>query len=106
MGDDGYHGGAFMLSANFGFYAFFHPQKNPMTPSPTIRFDFGTPDHYRFYLRGGQYRQSGQAVSEGLELAVQRPVQARHLRRLLEGARPVAAHEERALRGAGGGRLV
>ena len=26
MGDDGYHGGAFMLSANFGFYVFFNPQ--------------------------------------------------------------------------------
>ncbi len=26
MGDDGYHGGAFMLSANFGFYVFFRPQ--------------------------------------------------------------------------------
>ena len=25
LGDDAYHGGAFMLSANFGFYAFFPP---------------------------------------------------------------------------------
>ena len=35
LGDDSYHGGAFMLSANFGFYApFFHPQENPDPPSP------------------------------------------------------------------------
>ena len=31
LGDDSYHGGAFMLSAGFGFYApFFHPQQNPV----------------------------------------------------------------------------
>src|SRR5258707_10665158 len=49
-GDDAYHGGAFMLSANFGFYAFFMPQTELQTPHPTINFDFGTPDSYRFYL--------------------------------------------------------
>jgi len=32
--DDGYHGGAFMLSANYGFYRFFIPQKNPLIPAP------------------------------------------------------------------------
>jgi len=54
LGDDGYHGGAFMLSANFGFYApFFYPQDRPQTPKPTVPFDFGTPDSYDFYLRAG-----------------------------------------------------
>jgi putative CocE/NonD family hydrolase len=53
QGDDGYHGGAFMLAANFGFYAFFRPQKNPTGPGPSIPFDFGTPDRYRFYLDAG-----------------------------------------------------
>jgi hypothetical protein len=54
MGDDGYHGGAFMLAANFGFYApFFHPQDGPQTPKPTVQFDFGTPDNYKFYLHAG-----------------------------------------------------
>jgi len=54
MGDDAYHGGAFMLAANFGFYApFFHPQQGPQTPKPTVPFDFGTPDNYRFYLDAG-----------------------------------------------------
>ncbi|HEY2469563.1 MAG TPA: CocE/NonD family hydrolase [Terracidiphilus sp.] len=54
LGDDGYHGGAFMLSANFGFYApFFHPQSEPQTPKPITPFDFGTPDSYQFYLNAG-----------------------------------------------------
>src|ERR1019366_968496 len=54
LGDDGYHGGAFMLEANFGFYApFFHPQEGPQTPKPTVPFDFGTPDHYKYFLNAG-----------------------------------------------------
>ena len=52
-GDDAYHGGAFMLSANFGFYTFFYPQKEPTMPHPTVGFDMGTPDTYRFYLNAG-----------------------------------------------------
>ncbi len=50
MGDDGYHGGAFMLAANFGFYANFLPLDHPQTPPQTIPFDMGTPDGYEFYL--------------------------------------------------------
>jgi uncharacterized protein len=54
MGDDAYHGGAFMLSANFGFYAFFMPQENPQFPSKNqSSFDFGTKDGYEFYLNAG-----------------------------------------------------
>ncbi len=53
LGDDSYHGGAFMLSANFGFYVFFYPQKEPQMPKPTINFDFGTQDSYKFYLQAG-----------------------------------------------------
>lgn len=52
-GDDGYHGGAFMLSANFGFYTGFKPSRNPELPKPGVRFDFGTPDSYQFYLDAG-----------------------------------------------------
>ena len=107
LGDDAYHGGAFMLCANFGFYVVLQAQpESGDTRSRRVAFDFGTPDSYKFYLACRQHRQPGQALSEGIELAVQRPGQARHLRQLLEGARPVAAHEERELRGAGGGRLV
>ncbi len=52
-GDDSYHGGAFMLSANFGFYVFFYPQTEPQKPKHNIEFDFGTPDSYDFYLHAG-----------------------------------------------------
>jgi putative CocE/NonD family hydrolase len=53
-GDDSYHGGAFMLSAGFGFYApFFYPQKNPESSEPAVTFAFGTPDSYAFYLKAG-----------------------------------------------------
>ncbi len=52
-GDDSYHGGAFMLAANFGFYLFFHPQSEPQKPHAGVGFDFGTPDTYRFYLDAG-----------------------------------------------------
>ncbi|MGA3263015.1 MAG: CocE/NonD family hydrolase [Terracidiphilus sp.] len=51
LGDDAYHGGAFMLAANFGFYTFFYPQKQPQTPKPKV--DFGAHDGYKFYLQAG-----------------------------------------------------
>jgi uncharacterized protein len=54
MGDDAYHGGAFMLNANFGFYSSFKPQENPQLPPKTpVPFDFGTKDGYEFYLNAG-----------------------------------------------------
>src|SRR5215469_13541901 len=52
-GDDAYHGGAFMLSASFGLYVFSRPPTEPQTPKQTVRFDFGTPDSYEFYLKAG-----------------------------------------------------
>jgi putative CocE/NonD family hydrolase len=51
--DDGYHGGAFMLSANHGFYVFFKPQKNPTLPDKREYSEPGTPDSYKFYLKAG-----------------------------------------------------
>jgi putative CocE/NonD family hydrolase len=65
MGDDGYHGGAFMLSANFGFYVFFHPQAEPKTPSATVPFDFGTPDSYKFYLSAGNIANLDKSFLKG-----------------------------------------
>jgi uncharacterized protein len=51
MGDDAYHGGAFMLAANFSFYTFFRPQNVPTTlPSSYQGFDYGTEDGYEFFL--------------------------------------------------------
>ncbi|MDR7297735.1 putative CocE/NonD family hydrolase [Pelomonas aquatica] len=54
MGDDSYHGGAFMLAANFGFYTGFKPQQGP-TPPPKQwpQFDWGTLDGYEFHLEHG-----------------------------------------------------
>lgn len=50
-GDDCYHNGAFMLAANFGFYAgYFYPQANPRKPADEADFDFGTKDGYEFFL--------------------------------------------------------
>jgi hypothetical protein len=51
--DDGYHGGAFMLAANHGFYVNFKPQKNPTLPETRTPYDFGTPDGYQYYLHAG-----------------------------------------------------
>jgi len=54
LGDDSYHGGAFMLAAGFGFYApFFHVQQNPVSTPDGLAFNFGTTDAYKFYLRAG-----------------------------------------------------
>jgi uncharacterized protein len=54
MGDDAYHGGAFMLAANFGFYSFFQPQENPrLPPKVFVPFDYGTKDGYEFFLNAG-----------------------------------------------------
>jgi putative CocE/NonD family hydrolase len=53
-GDDAYHGGAFMLAANFGFYTFFKPQQTPIFPPKNMRFfEYGTADGYDFFLRMG-----------------------------------------------------
>jgi len=94
--------GAFMLSATFGFYAFFQPQKNPQAPKPTIPFDFGTPDSYKFYLQAGNIANLDKLYLKGSNWP-STTRQTQYLRQLLAGARPFAAHEERALRGAGGG---
>lgn len=53
LGDDAYHGGGFMLSANFGFYTFFKPFPEPTLPPREVPFEFGTPDTYEFYLKAG-----------------------------------------------------
>ncbi len=53
LGDDGYHGGAFMLAANFGFYSSFKPFPEPSLPPKELPFEFGTPNGYEFYLKAG-----------------------------------------------------
>lgn len=52
MGDDSYHGGAFMLAANFDFYASFTEAPNPAPPAKSeAEFDYGTTDGYDFFLK-------------------------------------------------------
>lgn len=54
MNDDSYHGGAFMLAANFGFYTSFKQQENPtVRPKKWDAFEYGTEDGYEFYLKHG-----------------------------------------------------
>jgi putative CocE/NonD family hydrolase len=53
MGDDAYHGGAFMLDANFGFYTSFKPIDEPSLPKHEAPFSMGTPSAYEFYLQAG-----------------------------------------------------
>lgn len=54
MNDDSYHGGAFMLAANFGFYSSFKRQENPtIKPNKWDPFEYGTKDGYEFFLNLG-----------------------------------------------------
>ena len=54
MGDDSYHGGAFMLPHNFGFFTFFKQQDKPTTGAKGfIPHDYGTADGYDYFLKLG-----------------------------------------------------
>lgn len=54
MGDDAYHGGAFMLAANFSFYSAFRAQNNPaLPPKDRQPFDYGTSSAYDFFRAMG-----------------------------------------------------
>jgi len=54
MGDDSYHGGAFMLAANYDFYAVFKPQANPTEgESDWKSFEYHNDDAYDYFLRLG-----------------------------------------------------
>ena len=64
MGDDAYHGGAFMLAANFGFYSVFKPQHNPsLPPKDRPNFDWGTQSGYDFFLTWGRCRTRTRCTS-------------------------------------------
>jgi putative CocE/NonD family hydrolase len=54
LGDDAYHGGAFMLADNFESYTSFTQFEKPaLPPKVEAPFEFGTPDGYDFYLAVG-----------------------------------------------------
>jgi len=66
MGDDVYHNGAFMLSANFDFYSGFVPRKDGPEPrKPRLGFDPGTPDGYQFFLNIGPLATVNQRLLGG-----------------------------------------
>lgn len=66
MGDDVYHNGAFMLAANFGFYAFFVPRVGePAPPPPRNSFDEPALDAYEFYLNIGPLATANERLLGG-----------------------------------------
>ena len=65
MGDDSYHGGAFMLPHNFGFFTFFKSQDKPTTgPKGYIPFDYGTSDGYDYFLNLGNLSNIANALGK------------------------------------------
>ena len=62
--DDWYHGGAFMLTAAFGFYTGFGPQANPLADGQDAEFNFGTPDGYKYFLQAGPVGNLEKALKE------------------------------------------
>ena len=65
MGDDSYHGGAFMLPHNFGFFTFFKSQENPTTgPKGYIPHDYGTADGYEYFLGLGNLSSIAKALGK------------------------------------------
>lgn len=63
--DDSYHGGAFMLSANFSFYTGFLQQKTPILPDQEHSvFEFNTPDTYDFYLHAGNLAELNRLLTQ------------------------------------------
>jgi putative CocE/NonD family hydrolase len=65
MNDDSYHGGAFMLAANFDFYAAFTEEPNP-TPLPATwtDFDYGGSDAYDFFLKHRTLEKIGATMTD------------------------------------------
>lgn len=64
-GDDSFHNGVFQLAHNFGFLTNFVKRKEIGPPKPSIRFDFGTPDGYEFYLNMGPLMDGGEKYLKG-----------------------------------------
>jgi len=66
FGDDGYHGGGFMLAANYGFYTSFKPEKTPadLMQEHPARFHFDTNDIYTYYLSKGNLASLDEALSK------------------------------------------
>ena len=64
-GDDAYHGGAFMLNANYGFYNFFQPQKNPTEEQKGLYIRHNTSNGYELLLKAGNLQDIDRKLLEG-----------------------------------------
>jgi hypothetical protein len=64
-GDDAYHGGAFMLNANYGFYSFFQPQKNPTEQQKGLEIRHNTSNGYDLLLKAGNLQDIDRKLLEG-----------------------------------------
>jgi len=64
-GDDAYHGGAFMLNANYGFYNFFQPQKNPTEEQKGLDIRHNTSNGYELLLKAGNLQDIDRKLLEG-----------------------------------------
>ena len=120
--DDGYHGGTFQVGANFGFYTSFRPRDpvpcsmppckgtggEPFVPprTPTPPFDYGDDRRVRVLPEERGAALEARDAVQAAELALPRPGASLDLRRLLAGARPLAAHARREVRRADGRRVV
>ena len=57
LGDDWYHGGAFMLAHAFASAHAYQPQSGPTRPPKVdVAFDWGTEDGYQYFLDAGTLR--------------------------------------------------
>jgi putative CocE/NonD family hydrolase len=57
LGDDWYHGGAFMLAHAFASAHAYQPQSGPTRPPKVdVPFDWGTEDGYQYFLEAGTLR--------------------------------------------------
>ena len=57
LGDDWYHGGAFMLAHAFDSAHAYQPQSGPTRPPKVdVPFDWGTEDGYQYFLEAGPLR--------------------------------------------------
>ncbi len=58
--DDMHHHGAFVLSLSFGFFSSFGQARDGLMTEWPDRFDYGTPDGYRFFLDLGPLKNVNQ----------------------------------------------
>jgi hypothetical protein len=104
LDDDWYHGGAFMLAANFEGSAGFPPKAGP-PPKVTVPFDYGTSDGYEFFLKLGPLGNVTARLGGPNPMwdeTVAHPTYDEYW----QSRAILAASEEHPLRGADGGRLV